>query len=47
MRKMERKLRKRQQKNKKYSSFQMEKNGYEILDKIHPGNSPCKTKMEK
>ena len=47
MRNMERKLRIRQQKNKKSSLFLMEKNGYEILEGMHPGTSPGKTKTEK
>ena len=47
MRKMERKLRIRQQKNKKSSLFLMEKNGDEILEGMHPGTSPGKTKTEK
>ena len=36
-----------QQKNKKSSLFLMEKNGYEILEGMHPGTSPGKTKTEK
>ena len=47
MRKMGRKLRIRQQKNKKSSLFLMEKNGYEILEEMHPETSPGKTKTEK
>ena len=41
------KIRILQQKNKESSLFMMEKNGYEILEGMHPGTSPGKTKTEK
>ena len=44
---MDIKLKIRQQKNKNSSLFMMKKKGYELLEGMHPGNSPGKTNTEK